>query len=52
MPTKKTDDTVSVTVRIPREIFEWLDEHHWAAKTSRSAFAADLLVEAVNAERG
>ena len=40
----------SITLRIPPQMFDWLDKHHWCAKTSRSAFAAQLLELAIEGE--
>lgn len=41
----------SITLRINDEDFEWLSEEHWKARTSRSAFAASLLSEAIEEAR-
>lgn len=46
----ETDEaTKSITLRIPQYVFDWLDENHWSARTSRSGYAAKLLVDAVEA---
>lgn len=47
---KDLESMKTITVRIPERMFDWLDKHHWCAKTSRSGFAAELLEGAIEAE--
>jgi len=41
----------SLTVKLPDDYVEWLTDHHWEAKQSRAAYAASLLMTAIDAAR-